>query len=131
MTTTAHTGHAREILGEERFLAPTVMAVLEEDPVAAKRIATTFLERMTSLKNYRTNILREGFTQEELDTVSDRLVDSFVSCGLESVRNRIDAHLAAGADHVAVNVIDDALSTERSPDQLPYAGWRKLAAILQ
>jgi hypothetical protein len=60
------------------------------------------------------------------DDGSDRFVDSAVVRGDDAkVRAGIDAHLAAGADQVAIQ----ALSSDPS-DQLPRDEWRRLAAIL-
>ena len=43
----------------------------------------------------------------------------------DAVRTGIDAHLEAGADHVAIQ----SLSADPSP-HLPVAEWRALAAVL-
>jgi probable F420-dependent oxidoreductase len=130
MTTPAHTRQAREILGEGKLLAPVVMAVLGEQPADERRIARRWVELMLERPNYKNSMLREGFTQEDVDTISDRLVDGMLACGLESVRERIDAHLAAGADHVPVSFINDNSLTLYQPRALPREQWRQLATIL-
>jgi ABC-type sugar transport system substrate-binding protein len=53
--------------------------------------------------NYRNNLRRGGFSDEEMEAVSDRLVDALVVTGDEAALvARISAMRAAGADHVAV-----------------------------
>ncbi|MGW4568631.1 LLM class F420-dependent oxidoreductase, partial [Streptomyces sp. NPDC004561] len=73
------------------------------------------------------NFLRLGFTEEDLaDGGSDRLVDAVFAWGDENrVRERIDTFRAAGADHLALQVI-----TSGSRDALPREEWRRLAALL-
>jgi hypothetical protein len=59
------------------------------------------------LDNYRNNLLRLGWPAQELEPPgSDRLFDAVVAWGdMNAIRRRVDAHFAAGADHVALNLI--------------------------
>jgi hypothetical protein len=58
---------------------------------------------------------------------SDRLLDQVViRGGDDAVREGVDAHLRAGADHVAVQVL-----TAGPEPRLPRKEWRHLAEILQ
>ena len=61
------------------------------------------------LPNYVNNLLRLGFTDEDVaGEGSDRLVDAIVAWGdVGRVRERLQAHLAAGADHVAVQALGE------------------------
>ncbi len=53
--------------------------------------------------NYSNNLRRGGFSDEEIEAVSDRLVDALVVTGDEAaLAARIAAMQAAGADHIAV-----------------------------
>ena len=125
LVTPEHTERARAILGPDALLAPEVKVVLETDPDRARAIARDHLAMYMELPNYTNNLLRLGFTADDFaGGGSDRLVDSVVAWGDETaVRARIDAFLAAGADHLAFQVLD--------PDAagLPREGWRRLAAI--
>ena len=121
-----HTARAREILGPEKLLAPEQAVLLETDPVEARRIARGHMTIYLDLPNYMNNLRRFGITDDDIaDGGSDRLVDTVVAWGdVDAVRARVQAHLDAGADHVAVQV----LTPERGP--LPLDDWRKLAPAL-
>lgn len=121
-----HTAAARERLGRDRLLAPEQVAVLETDPGVAREIARRHTSSYLRLANYRNNLARLGFGDDDFTGGgTDRLVDTIVVWGDEdAVRKRVRAHLDAGADHVAVQVLD--------PDRrgLPLAQWRRLAPAL-
>ncbi|WP_329350716.1 LLM class F420-dependent oxidoreductase [Streptomyces sp. NBC_01261] len=127
LVTPEHTAKARAILGETPLLAPELKVVLETDPTRARTLARDYLAMYLALPNYTNNFLRNGFTESDLaDGGSDRLVDAVFAWGDESsIRARIDAFLAAGADHVALQVVDGA-----ARDSLPREAWRKLASLL-
>jgi probable F420-dependent oxidoreductase len=121
-----HTARAREILGPEKLLAPEQAVLLETDPVEARRIARGHMAIYLDLPNYMNNLRRFGITDDDIaDGGSDRLVDTLVAWGdVDAARARVQAHLDAGADHVAVQV----LTPERGT--LPLVEWRKLAPAL-
>jgi hypothetical protein len=67
-----------------------------------------------------------GFSQGEIAHLSDRLVDSVVAWGdLAAIGARIEAHLNAGADQVALSVLHGG-----PPGTLPVDQWRLLARSL-
>ena len=121
-----HTARAREILGPAKLLAPEQAVLLETDPVEARRIGREHMAIYLALPNYMNNLRRFGITDDDIaDGGSDRLVDMLVAWGdVDAVRARVQAHLDAGADHVAVQV----LTPERGT--LPLDDWRKLAPAL-
>ena len=121
-----HTARAREILGPAKLLAPEQAVLLETDPVEARRIGREHMAIYLDLPNYMNNLRRFGITDDDIaDGGSDRLVDMVVAWGdVDAVRARVRAHLDAGADHVAVQV----LTPERGT--LPLDDWRKLAPAL-
>jgi probable F420-dependent oxidoreductase len=121
-----HTARAREILGPEKLLAPEQAVLLETDPVEARRTARAHMAIYLDLPNYMNNLRRFGITDDDIaDGGSDRLVDTLVAWGdVDAIRARVQAHLDAGADHVAVQV----LTPERGT--LPLDEWRKLAPAL-
>ncbi|MDX2709138.1 LLM class F420-dependent oxidoreductase [Streptomyces sp. PA03-6a] len=129
LVTVEHTAQARATLGEGPLLAPEFTVVLETDPARARERAREMLAFYLTLPNYTGNWLRLGFTEDDLaDGGSDRLVDALFGWGDEErVRQRIDAFLDAGADHVAVQVL--ASGEDRSG--LPREEWRRLAAALK
>ncbi|MEU6606913.1 LLM class F420-dependent oxidoreductase [Streptomyces shenzhenensis] len=127
LVTPEHTARARRILGEEPLLAPEFKVVLETDPDRARALARSSLAPYLTLPNYTNSFLRLGFTEADLsDGGSDRLIDALFAWGDASrIRERIHAFHEAGADHVALQVVD------ASPrDTLPHEAWHTLAALL-
>jgi probable F420-dependent oxidoreductase len=118
-----HTRFAREVLGPDALLAPEQTVVLEEDPEVARSVARQWLARYLQLPNYADNLVRIGFDRAEIEYGgSDRLVDELVAWGdVDAVRAKLDAQHAAGADHVAVQVITSDAA------QLPREQWRRIA----
>ncbi|GHG59941.1 TIGR03620 family F420-dependent LLM class oxidoreductase [Streptomyces griseocarneus] len=130
LVTTDHTARTRELLGEDAFLAPEVNVVLDTDLGRARETARSFLARYLALPNYTNNLLRLGFTEDDFkDDGSDRLVDALFALGDEQrVRDRLDEYVAAGADHLALQVVLPQRK-ERLRD-LSRPQWRELAQIL-
>jgi probable F420-dependent oxidoreductase len=109
LTTPRHTGYARRVLGDGPILAPEHKVILDTDPVQARTLARPVVSRYLNRVNYRNNLLREGWSEADLlDGGSDRLVDALVLHGtVEEVAAGLTAHLEAGADHVAIQVLGD------------------------
>ncbi|MFJ8195420.1 LLM class F420-dependent oxidoreductase [Streptomyces sp. NPDC096152] len=128
LVTPEHTARAREILGEAPLLAPEFKVVLESDPARAREVARAYLVMYLALPNYTDNFLRLGFTEDDLlDGGSDRLVDAVFAWGDDTrIRARVEEFHAAGADHVALQVVTG--SSDR--DALPRQEWRRLASLL-
>jgi hypothetical protein len=75
---------------------------------------------------YAANLRRMGFSEDEIAHLSDRLVDAVVAWGdVDTIAARITEHLHAGADQVALSVVD-----EGPPGSLPVDRWRLLARSL-
>jgi probable F420-dependent oxidoreductase len=104
-----HTAMAREVMGEGPLLLPEQAFLLDTDPVSARAKAREHTVYYLGLDNYRRNLLRLGYAEDELeDGGSDRLVDAVVAWGdVDAVRDRVAAHLDAGADHVCVQAVGD------------------------
>ncbi|MEW2562614.1 LLM class F420-dependent oxidoreductase [Streptomyces griseorubiginosus] len=127
LVTAEQTARSRELLGEQPLLAPELKVVLESDPTRARALARDYLAVYLGLPNYTNNFLRNGFTEDDLkDGGSDRLVDAVYAWGSEDgIRARIDEYLAAGADHVALQIVDGGPRYS-----LPREAWRRLASLL-
>jgi len=121
-----HTPVARRHLGPDACLATEVTAVLTTDRSAGLGIARAFARHYLALPNYANNLRRLGWSDEEIANAgSDRLIDSVVAIGdVDTIVARVRAHLAAGADHVCVQ-----LREEKSTDPA-IEGIRELAAGL-
>jgi probable F420-dependent oxidoreductase len=118
LVTPEHTRQAREILGPGPLLAPEQKVVLETDPERARaigrpRVAKPYL----GLTNYVSNLRRLGWTDADLaDGGSDALIDALAVHGDgDALARGVTAHLDAGADHVAVQILaSDPLPTLRA-----------------
>jgi probable F420-dependent oxidoreductase len=126
LSTPDHTAVARAVLGPGKFLAPEQRVVLETDPERARAEGRSHLAIYLTLPNYRNNLLRSGFTEDDMaGGGSDRLVDALVAWGDEdTIRRRVYDHIDAGADHVCIQ----ALSTDQTTPTID--AWRRLAPIL-
>jgi probable F420-dependent oxidoreductase len=126
LTTPQHTQAARQVIGDSVLLAPEQKVVVEPDPAKAREIGRPAVKNpYLGLSNYLANLRRLGFTDDDLaDGGSDRLIDALVAHGdAATAARRVEEHLAAGADHVAIQLI-----TEAGRD--PVEGYRQLAAAL-
>lgn len=123
--TPEHTASARGALGG-KLLCVEQAVLLETDPGLAREIARSHTKTYLRLPNYRNNLLRLGFAEDDLDGGgSDRLVDAIVAWGDEDdVVGRVRAHLDAGADHVCIQ----PLAAEARA--VPATQWRTLAPAL-
>jgi hypothetical protein len=98
--------------------------VFETDPERARAIGRPYVQKpYLGLTNYVSNLRRLGWTDADLaGGGSDALIDALAVHGdAAAIARGVTAHLEAGADHVAAQVLD--------PDPLP--GLRALAGQLQ
>jgi probable F420-dependent oxidoreductase len=105
LVTPEHTRRARAILGQGRWLCPEQKLILESDPEKARELARGHLKQYLRAPNYQNNLAEIGFDETDWTNgaASDRLVDALVAWGDETVlRERIQQHWDAGADHVCV-----------------------------
>lgn len=133
LTTPEHTRQARELLGPGPLLAPEQKVVLETGPARAREIARAALDMYLKAPNYVANLLRLGFSEEDISQASDHLIDALVVWGGEdAIRARVEAHRQAGADHVCVQVLTGELGRQVVAGEpgLPRAQWRELAQVL-
>jgi probable F420-dependent oxidoreductase len=123
-TTPDHTRFARERLGAGATVATEVAVVVEEDPETARRIARDYAAMYLGLSNYTNNLLRFGFTDEDIaDGGSDRLIDAVIPHGSPAaIADAVRAHLDAGADHVCLQPLGHG--------QPPLEDYRALAGVL-
>ncbi len=121
LTLPEHTATAREILGAEKLLAPEISCVLTEDDEVWRERAHRHRELYTGLPNYVHTWKRMGFTDDDAARGgSERLKQALVCRGLDATVERIREHLAAGADHVCIQVLGDTTFAA------PLDDWRLL-----
>jgi len=120
LVTPEHTATARATLGDGPLLAPEIKIAADREQ------ARGHLAIYLQMPNYTRNLLRSGFTEEDLaDGGSDRLIDAtFAIGGPQVARERIEAFFDAGADHAVIQVV----ATDRT--NLPLDQWRELAEVL-
>lgn len=124
LVTPDHTASARATLGEGPLLLPEQAVILCDTADEARRIGTGWLRTYLALPNYANNLLRSGFTEDDLTQVNDRLFDALVAWGdEEAIMRRVGEHRSAGADHVCVQVL-----TADHPLAFPREQWRRIAA---
>ncbi|WP_328584654.1 TIGR03620 family F420-dependent LLM class oxidoreductase [Streptomyces sp. NBC_00370] len=125
MVTPEYSAAARERLGAGPLLAPYQAVVLESDPGKARAAARGFLGGFLTMDHYAKNLLRQGFTEDDLTGGgSDRLIDAVVARGdVEAIGKRVQAHHDAGADHVCLHIVG-------ADSGVPMAQWRELAALV-
>jgi probable F420-dependent oxidoreductase len=110
----ATTASARRILGPDKLLIAEQGIVLDAQTSRARETARAHrrraLDMFTALglgidySPYNRNLLRLGFTEQEIAAIDDGVLDATVAAGDETViLDRIRQHLDAGADHVLIN----------------------------
>jgi probable F420-dependent oxidoreductase len=125
LVTPDHTATARDVLGHDALLAVEQGVVLDSDADAARATARQALSIYATLPNYVNNWKRLGFTDEDAESLSDRLVDALVAWGdVDAVAELVQAHRDAGADHVCVQLI----AAPGAP--VDRDAWRRLAPAL-
>jgi probable F420-dependent oxidoreductase len=119
-----HTRYARERLGTGPLLAPEVAFVLDEVTDRARAKAREYARLYLGLQNYANNLLRHGFTEDDVaGGGSDRLIDAVVPHGsAQQVAAVLRSHLDAGADHVAVQPVGES--------GIPRTGWTAIAEAM-
>jgi probable F420-dependent oxidoreductase len=120
----AHTRSAREQVGAGGLVAPELACVLDTDAERARATARAYAETYLALSNYTSNLLRFGFTDEDIaNGGSDRVIDAGVPHGSAAdIAVAARDHLQAGADHVCLQPLGQ--------DGVPREAWTALAAAL-
>ena len=122
----AHTVQAREIVGPDAFLGVEHAVLFESDRDKARAIAREHLHLYLNSPYNIAKFLRLGYSEEEIaGGGADRIVDDLVFWGdLDTIVEKVQAHVEAGADHVALQVI----GIEPGESAMPY--WRMLGEAL-
>jgi len=101
-----HTAKARAQVGPEPWICAAQAVILERDAPKARTMARQYMKTyVPRLPNYTNNLKALGkYTDADFENgCSDRLVDDIVAWGSEEkIRDRIEAHLKAGATHVCI-----------------------------
>jgi probable F420-dependent oxidoreductase len=125
LVTPEHTATARGVLGDAPLLLPEQTVILTDNADEARAIGTDWLRSYLALPNYANNLLRSGFSEEDVSQVSDRLFNAIIAWGNEdAILRRVSEHRSAGANHVCVQVL------RSDPKAYPREEWRRIAAAL-
>ena len=102
----AHTSAVRAAIGPDRWLAPSQMVAFGLDGRTWSDELRSYLQFCLGMPNYTKNLRRFGFTEADLATTSDALVDALVvRDDSRQIQARVDEHHAAGADHVVLQFV--------------------------
>jgi probable F420-dependent oxidoreductase len=94
-------GIALNVSADDKMLVP------DTDAARAREAARVPLSFLSGVRGYRANFARMGFTDTDIATLSDRLVDDLVIWGsTDTITARIREHLDAGADQVALTILN-------------------------
>jgi len=100
-----HTAKVRAAIGPKPLVCVAQAVILETDATKARTRARSYMKTyVPRLPNYTGNLKALGWADAEFENgCSDRLVDAIVAWGTEDkIRDRIEAHLKAGATHVCI-----------------------------
>jgi probable F420-dependent oxidoreductase len=120
-----HTLAARERLGAGPLVAPELACVVDEDEVAAEATARRYAASYLRLANYTNNLLRHGFTEQDIaGEGSSRLINEVIPQGsADHIAAMAQRHVDAGADHVCLQTV--------GVQGIPRAQWTALAEALR
>jgi len=123
LVTPEHTRSARARLGPDALLVAEQKVVVDTDARRGRDIGRDRIRPYLRLSNYVANLRRIGFDADDVTLPgSDRLVDALaIHGGPETVADGLRAHLSAGANQVAIQVLsadDDILPVARALAQL-------------
>ena len=106
LVTPSYVAAARHMLGTDRQLAVLLMVIPVTDREQARRAAAEPLSFLTKVGGYRRNLLRLGFTETDIDDVSDRLLDGISAWGdVDSIAARVAEYRREGADQVVLRIL--------------------------
>jgi probable F420-dependent oxidoreductase len=103
-----HTAKVRAQIGAGPWICVEQAVILETDAAKARAAARQHMSfYVTRLPNYKNNLKALGWQEADFENgCSDRLVDAIVAWGTEAkIRDRIEAHLTAGATHVCIQAL--------------------------
>lgn len=114
------TASVRERIGSSTRLSVGLFAMLDPDRDRVRDAAREIIGFLAGVPAHRRHLVREGYTDAEIDGLDARLVDAFVPAGdADSVAARVAELGAAGADEVQLTVL--------GPE--PLAAARELAVL--
>jgi len=102
---------ARKTVGPKALVCVEQAVILETDAAKARATAREYMKTyVPRLPNYTNALKALGWADKDFENgCSDRLVDAIVAWGTETqIRDRVEAHLKAGASHVCIHPLNAA-----------------------
>ena len=94
-------------MGPDAWLCVEQKVILESDPDKARELARPVAKIYQGLPNYRNNWLRMGLTEDDINDLSDRFIDTTFAWGTaDAIKARIQEHMDAGATHVCIQPVN-------------------------
>ncbi|MEZ5167481.1 MAG: TIGR03620 family F420-dependent LLM class oxidoreductase [Acidimicrobiales bacterium] len=105
-----HTRFAKGVVGADAELVVEQKVMLCTDAGKARAAAASVLDFYRKAPGYRAGWRRLGFTDQQIDTGDPAFLDSIVAWGDEhAIRDRLAAHVDAGATQLVVQPVDPDL----------------------
>jgi len=102
--TPEHTAMAREVMGADAGLYVEQKVMLTTDAEQARATGAKVLKFYSRAPGYRNAWLRMGFSDEDIDGLSNKLVDGLIAWGdADRIETRLAEHAEAGATHVCIH----------------------------
>ena len=115
-TTPEHTAMAREVMGPDAGLFVEQKVLLTTDAEQARATGASVLKFYSRAPGYVNAWKRMGFTDDDISSLSDRLVDAVVAWGTaDQIEARLQEHADAGATHVCIHPLDP-VTGQGAPD---------------
>lgn len=106
LVTPSYVAAARQMLGADRQLAVLLMVIPVTDREQARRAAAEPLGFLAKAGGYRRNLMRLGFSESDIDGVSDRLLDGITAWGdVASIASRVAEYREEGADQIVLRIL--------------------------
>lgn len=131
-TTPEHTARARAIIGEDCGLYVEQKVMLTRDASLARETGAKVLKFYSRAPGYRYAWLKMGFTEDDIDGLSARLVDGLIAWGdADAIEARLNEHAQAGASHICIHplhpdfgqgAVDDAVLAALAPGESTVTG---------
>ena len=100
-----YTAMARKIVGPDKLLVVGLTVIAEPDHDHARELARATVAASLNSPSYANTVAILGYSTDEIDDVTDRLVDAIVAHGSpDAIAATVRRHLVAGADHVEIMV---------------------------
>lgn len=124
-TTPEHTAMAREVMGPDAGLYVEQKVMLTDDAAAARETGAKVLKFYSRAPGYANAWLKMGFSQDDIDGLSEKLVDGLIAWGdVDAIEARLSEHAEAGATQICIHplhpesgqaAVDDAVLAALAP----------------